>query len=354
MPLNVISKSLGKLSYTFKSHMMRFFIIAVFFITCLEMQAQNSPFRMYSNWSKAVKEASSKHKKVLVYFGAPWCVPCRQLQKEVFTDTSVIKLMDDNAICYSFDVDDDIAIPFMKKFRVTSFPLIVILSKDGYLIRRLDVIPVSSLQFTSFLINELKNNEVYSGISNTLDLDYPSFYSNYFQGKTKLQPDSSEVDNYLKSQKDLLSEVNWDVLSLFNKNDEYYYYLVDHKAEFKKLYGSEVSFKLLEMYRRIAQRYIDTKDSLKYNYVSRLLTDPVDVAGKRAYMMRQIKFLGNSGMDWSSFVVKSKEYIQTYGRGSNHFICQYALENKPDDATTQYLLEIMNPVLRTMPYSDSF
>ena len=333
---------------------MKYFILLILFGIYLEVQAQKTPFKVYSNWNKAIDDASGSGKKVLIYFGAPWCVPCLQLQKEVFSDTAVIRLMDDNAVCYSFDMDDNAAIPFMRKFRVTSFPLIVILNKDGHLNRRLDEIPVTSLQFTSFLLNELKNNDVYPGISNAFDLEYPSFYSAYFQGKTRIQPDSAEVDNYLKSQKNLLSEVNWDVLSLFNKNDEYYYYLVDHKTEFKKLYGSEVSFKVLEMYRRIAQRYIDTKDSVRYNYVSRLLTNPVDDAGKRAYLMRQIKFLGNSGTDWQKFIEKSKEYIQTYGSSSNHFICQYALETRPDAVTIQFLTDIMTSVLKAMPYSDSY
>jgi hypothetical protein len=60
-------------------------------------------------------------------------------------------------------------------------------------------------------------------------------------------------------------------------------------------------------------------------------------------------------MDWSKFMSKANNYIQAFGEKDNHFICSYAY-NSPSstDSVSQYLLQIMRPVLVQKPDADTY
>ena len=71
--------------------------------------------------------------------------------------------------------------------------------------------------------------------------------------------------------------------------------------------------------------------------------------------MREIRFLGVTGMDWDKFISKAKAYIQKYGESDNHFICNYVYDSPSmNDSLNQFLLQIMKPVLGRMPYSATY
>ncbi|HEV3250855.1 MAG TPA: thioredoxin family protein, partial [Puia sp.] len=62
-------------------------------------------FKAYRNWNATIKSAEKNHKQILFYFGAPWCAPCNQLMKGVFSDPSVSKYLDEKFELYAFDID---------------------------------------------------------------------------------------------------------------------------------------------------------------------------------------------------------------------------------------------------------
>jgi thiol-disulfide isomerase/thioredoxin len=317
-------------------------------------RAQMPLFEKYKSWDVTLDDAGIHGKNILLYFGASWCAPCQELTAHTFKDTSIIRLLDKDYRAYSFDLGDERARPLLEKYRITTIPLLLVIDPKGYLLDRIDEIPTRVDEFKSFVTTRSANMRVYKGISNVLDMPFPAFYRKYFEGGMKVQPDSAEVDDYLKTQRDLRSEINWDVLSLFNKNDAYYDYLVTHRKEFEELYGTEAIFKILEMYRRIAGRCMTDKDSVHFNYITRLMINTADSAGKRAYLMRQLQFLGKSHMDWNKFIETAQLYIREYGNNDNHFFCQYALTSRPSEEAVRFLLDCMEPVLEKMPTPESY
>ena len=107
----------------------------------------------------------------------------------------------------------------------------------------------------------------------------------------------------------------------------------------------------------IAERYIEAKDSVHYNQLAKLSTganDESNIDSQRAFLLRQILFLGRTGMDWNKFIEKSRLYIHLYGIKQGDAICQYALASKPSQEALDFLIEMMNPVLAVRPYPDSY
>jgi thiol-disulfide isomerase/thioredoxin len=336
--------------------MNRMLIILSFMIFNQICKGQNQFFSNYTNWGDVKASASAENKQILLYFGAPWCAPCNQLLKGVFADSATKVFLKNKFMCYAFDFDQDNAIAFLKKYRITTVPFILILNNQGYLKAALQSIPQEIQAFTNEINNIAETNSAYKGINNELELNYPHFYDDYFDSRLKRIPDSSSVTNYLKSQTDLFSEVNWDVISLLNTNEYYFDFLLSNKEKFRDLYGrEEVSFKLYYIYTLFFDKYTKSKDSVGYN---KIITKYIKKEGDSSYVeslksfyMKEIRFLGVTGMDWNKFISKAKTYIQKYGESNNHFICNYAYDSPSmNDTLNEFLLQIMKPVLERMPY----
>jgi len=304
-----------------------------------------------------IKESGATNKKIFLYFGATWCGPCNNLKKNVFTDPSVIRAMKDTFVSYSFDIDQRPALPYLKKYRITAVPVFLILDHEGRLLNRTEEIEPTVAGFLKQVDTSRTKPGRYKGISNKLVLGWPAFYNDYFNRHMKGHPDSMVVAWYLATQKDLTSEVNWDILSLFNVGDDYFLYTIANKQKFIDKYGMEASFKLLDMYRRMAQKYIDRKDSVGYDKITFQLLQPnenSDRATWNAYYFRLLKFLGNTGMDWDRFLALADTVKRRFGQGDDETIVQYAYLSRLNEKVNKRLLEMMDTVLLSRPYPRNY
>ncbi len=74
-------------------------------------------------------ELASKSK--LMYFGAAWCGPCRQM-KQIFKDEKVKKLLDKlDFVVYDVDVNKDMS----RQYQISTVPTMIFIDKDGIMRR---------------------------------------------------------------------------------------------------------------------------------------------------------------------------------------------------------------------------
>jgi hypothetical protein len=61
-------------------------------------------------------------------------------------------------------------------------------------------------------------------------------------------------------------------------------------------------------------------------------------------------------MDWNKFFERSKAYVERFGDAGNHFICNYVYyaDQKEPDSIDKYMLRLMVPVLKYMPYPPTY
>ena len=85
-------------------------------------------------FTDALAQAKRENKPIVIDFMASWCVPCRRMEKETFTDPQVAKLLD-QVVFLKVDTDEhpDLA----KSFDVEGLPDIRFLNPDGVEVRRL-------------------------------------------------------------------------------------------------------------------------------------------------------------------------------------------------------------------------
>lgn len=112
------------------------------------------------NWQKisldkAQQKAQLEGKRILIYFTAKWCAPCRKMEQEVFQDYTVIRAVNDNFIALKIDVDAWGGKKWKEDFGVKGMPEFFILDASKQRLRH-NLGAVSLNEFLQFL--NLKEN----------------------------------------------------------------------------------------------------------------------------------------------------------------------------------------------------
>jgi thiol:disulfide interchange protein len=88
--------------------------------------------------SAALSKASAEHKRVLVIFGANWCIWCHRLHSTLETDSRVSRIMNDRYVLVDVDVNTrhgvdrnaDVIARYGTPTRL-GIPVLVVLDSDG-------------------------------------------------------------------------------------------------------------------------------------------------------------------------------------------------------------------------------
>lgn len=72
-----------------------------------------------------IKETDKKN-IIMLYFGATWCGPCKQLKKRL-ADKETIETMEKLVVAH-LDVDEDANSKLVKRYKVTSLPTQVLIN----------------------------------------------------------------------------------------------------------------------------------------------------------------------------------------------------------------------------------
>jgi tetratricopeptide (TPR) repeat protein len=81
-------------------------------------------------YAKMLERAKQENKFVFIDFYATWCGPCKMLDKDVYPDASVEKLLN-SMIPAKFDAEKDPWVAVAGEFRVRAYPTLLVLGPDG-------------------------------------------------------------------------------------------------------------------------------------------------------------------------------------------------------------------------------
>ncbi len=88
---------------------------------------------------RALVQAKTQGKPVLVDFSAIWCPTCRVLHAEVFTNAAVKQAIASGFVLSRVDYESPEAKAFMQRYAVQGFPTLLVLSAEGQLVRRVPI-----------------------------------------------------------------------------------------------------------------------------------------------------------------------------------------------------------------------
>ena len=86
-------------------------------------------------FTKALARARQSRKPLVLDFQAQWCVPCKRMERETFTDPGVVRLLQQ---CVLLKIDTDEHPALAKHFGVVGLPDLRLLAPDGKERKRLN------------------------------------------------------------------------------------------------------------------------------------------------------------------------------------------------------------------------
>ena len=81
------------------------------------------------NLDEFIIEQKEKQKVIMLYFGAEWCGPCKQLKKRL-ADKETKNIMSDLVVAH-LDVDEELNSKLVKRYKISSLPTQILIKLDG-------------------------------------------------------------------------------------------------------------------------------------------------------------------------------------------------------------------------------
>jgi thiol:disulfide interchange protein DsbD len=98
-------------------------------------QARVLPKPFVSNVAQARQAALTNQKHMLVDFGADWCEPCEEWDKNVFSNPEVQKVLESDWVALRIDCthnDNVDCVDLTRQYGVIGFPTLIFLNQDGH------------------------------------------------------------------------------------------------------------------------------------------------------------------------------------------------------------------------------
>ncbi len=238
-----------------------------------------------NDWEKTKAEAKQQHKDIYMDCYTDWCIWCKTMDKETFTDKSVAEMMNKNFVCAKIDMEKGTGMTLAMKYGVSGFPTFLVFNPDGVFLYR-SVGYQKPEPFMASLKTALSITQPLKGYSDKIDLDYPQFYRNVCDGdKATKGPKDEEVIAYLDKQSDLFSELNWNIMKRFRILGKYKEHFLSNIDKYRDLYGdAEVNEYLDGMISAEVKQAVKDKSDAEFKNA---LSDLEKYKGKEGEGMKQ-------------------------------------------------------------------
>ncbi len=150
-------------------------------------------------WTAAFAKAKSQNKLVFVDAYTDWCSYCHKLDKEVYTDQSVVDYYTENFINVKFDAESEFGYPKAQQLAITGYPTLIFMTSadqtfkviDGFvpaeallaygkdISRMMEVLPELEAKFKANMITKDEQLELISILESTDELKAKSVAKDY-------------------------------------------------------------------------------------------------------------------------------------------------------------------------------
>lgn len=225
-------------------------------------------------FNDALNAARKVDKKLLLYFTAEWCSPCKAMEKHVFTDKKIVSFIDSLYVFYKTDIDTDPGKALKAQFPAAGVPAFSIINSAGE--RTFDFYGYDNAE--NFVQRLKEGLDPESAPLNLAKSRYQSgdrsidFLRNYLTTLEEYGDPQARSVYYqlseLSSPQQMKSTFMWTKMNHYLNSDttEDYVVLKENKADFVSLYGKDAVNRLLANPLNIKLEDAALEgDSLKFN-----------------------------------------------------------------------------------------
>ena len=113
-----------------------FFLLML--ITSLAVFGQkNSVVFQPLTFSEAIEKAKAENKYIFLDAYTDWCVPCKRMEKEVFSEKKAARFFNPLFINVKFDMEKGEGVQLREKYQVAAFPTYLIITPEGDLVHKM-------------------------------------------------------------------------------------------------------------------------------------------------------------------------------------------------------------------------
>lgn len=250
--------------------------IFLFFSITLSISAQNDISNFEQNkkilfqsvsFEKALQKAKEENKFIFIDAYTSWCKPCKLMDRDVFTDSMVAGVFNENFINLKIDMESEMGKPLNKRYEVAVYPTLLFVDFEGNLKYKkegfLNAVELKNLGQEILQLKQEKNTTQKENLQKSLyekakieyteqpcKLEFVEAYFNLIakEKKEEIQKVKSDYIQCLEHSQDFSSkQVSFLLNSLVNfRNDITYTFYLKNKPKFEKNYGD--SLLVLESY----------------------------------------------------------------------------------------------------------
>ena len=102
-----------------------------------EVNAENAPLTIVEqDYKRALELAAEQDKLLFIDFYTVWCGPCKQLDKYVFQNDSLRRLLGQQVVLLKYDAERDTTFLLSKNYLVSRYPTWLLLTPEGRVLTR--------------------------------------------------------------------------------------------------------------------------------------------------------------------------------------------------------------------------
>ncbi len=280
------------------------------------LHAQESQFIKVSSWESLLSKAKKEGKLVLIDSYFIGCIPCKEMDDEVFPLENVKVFMEKNFVNAKINfMTEELGKQLQIKYGVTGFPTFLILNGDGQLISRFLGYKDADqfLKLLSEAMDKSANGLVLAGFSPELNVLYPDFYTEMFKARKSMNP--IEVAAYMDKNKEVMKEGHALPFLLTKHINPYWNsYFLENYAQWEQAFGKELI---------AIKRNVVIKEGMKAIGTSR---DDARFASFLKEVQPKIVL-----KDWPNVKLNAAEHYYLNLHKDAKAFFQFALENANDD-----------------------
>ena len=114
--------------------MKRILLFSILCVLGLQLAAAQGIQFFGGSWKEVMAEAKSTGRPVFIDVYTSWCMPCKKMAKETFTQKEVGDYFNANFVNYKIDAEKGEGITIARQYKVTAYPTCLFVLPNGKLV----------------------------------------------------------------------------------------------------------------------------------------------------------------------------------------------------------------------------